>query len=74
MYNGARLIRMANARKNRANYPSMRITEPILCYIFVNGGELCTGQPYNLSGRCELARVKLCGLYCTFLHVNNETQ
>ena len=40
---GARLIRMANSRKNRVNYLSMRIIQPILHYIFINNRELCSG-------------------------------
>ena len=31
------------------------LSEPILCYVFFNGGELCTGQLHKLSRRCELA-------------------
>ena len=44
-----------------------KLSKPILHCAFVNGGELCTGQPCELSRRCELARVKLSGLYCSFL-------
>ena len=47
-----------------ANYPNMWITWAYFYLNFVNGGELCTGQLYELSGRCELARVKLSGLCC----------
>ena len=30
----------------------------------MNGKELCPEQACELSGECELARVKLSGLYC----------
>ena len=57
MYSGARLIRMANERKNHPNYPSMWI---IQAYFTLSNITLCLRQ---LSGRCKLARVKLSGLY-----------
>ena len=40
------------------------LSETILHYILINDQELCPGQPCELSGRCELARVKLSTLYC----------
>ena len=39
-------------------------SESILHYIFTNGRELCPEQMCELSGACELVRVKLSGLYC----------
>ena len=65
-YSGARLIRMANARKNRANYLSMRIIR--VDYILISDRELYPGQPFELSRRCELARVKLSWLYSIIIH------
>ena len=44
------------------------LSEPILCYIFINGRELCPEQRCELSRACELTRVKLSGLYCTYDH------
>ena len=41
------------------------LSEPILHYILINGRELCPEQACELSGACELARVKLSGLYST---------
>ena len=41
------------------------LSESILHYIFINDPNLCPGQPCELSGVYELARVKLSGLYCT---------
>ena len=46
---------------------SCELSEPILCYVFINGRELCPQQACKLSGACELARVKLLGLYCNAL-------
>ena len=40
------------------------LSEPTLRYILMNGRELCLEQACELSGACELARVKLSGLYC----------
>ena len=60
MYSRARLIRTANARKK-----SCELSEPILRYVFTNSRELCPEQVCELSRVCELARVKLSGLYCT---------
>ena len=42
------------------------LSEPILHYVFINGRELCPEQACELSGACELARVKLSRLYCKF--------
>ena len=42
-----------------------KLSEPILHYFLINDRELCPGQPCELSGMCELARVKLSGLYVT---------
>ena len=64
IYSRARLIRMANAWKNHANYPSMRIIQAYFTLCFINGRELCPEQACELSGVCEWARVKLSGLYC----------
>ena len=71
-YSRARLIRMANAQKNRANYPSMRIIQTYFTLRFNNVKELCPGQPCELSGRCELATVKLPGLHCTKFSKHNR--
>ena len=68
-YSRARLIRTQNMQKICVNYPSMLIIRANFTLCFFNGGELCTGQPCELSGRCELARVKLSGLYCNQLIV-----
>ena len=38
----------------------------------MNGRELCPEQAYQLSRACELARVKLSGLYCNVLTSSNE--
>ena len=40
------------------------LSQPTLCYVFTKGRELYPEQAYELSGACELARVKLSGLYC----------
>ena len=65
VYSGALLIRTVNTWENHANYPSMRIIGTYFTLCLVNGGELCTGQSYELPRRYELVRVKLSGLYCT---------
>ena len=44
---------------------SCKLSEPILHQVTLHYGELCIRQPCELSGRCELARVKLSGLHCT---------
>ena len=46
--------------------PACELPKPILHYVFVNSGELCTGQLCELSRRSELAKVKLSGLYCRY--------
>ena len=42
------------------------LSEPILRlrYVLMNSRELCPEQACKLSGACELAGVKLSGLYC----------
>ena len=40
------------------------LSEPILHYVLINSRELCPEQACELSEACELARVKLSGLYC----------
>ena len=40
------------------------LSKPILCWVTLHYWELCHGQPCELSGRCQLARVKLSRLYC----------
>ena len=72
LYSRAHLIRMANARKNHANYPSMRIIRAILHYVLMNSRELCLEQACELSEVCELARVKLSGLYCIIMVLNGH--
>ena len=47
------------------------LSKPILRYIFINDQELCPGHPGKLSGRCELVRVKLSRLYCSFPVIHN---
>ena len=42
-----------------ANYPSL-----FLCEVALHYRELCRRQSCKLSERCELASVKLSGLYC----------
>ena len=65
-YSRARLIRMANAPKKIMRLIwGCKLSEPILHYVLMNGRELCAEQAYKLSWACELARVKLSGLYCT---------
>ena len=51
-----------------------KLCKPILHYIFVSGGEMWTGQLYELSGRCRLARVKLSRLHCILRHVYHLLQ
>ena len=57
----ARLIRTANARENRVNYPSMQIIRAYFTLRFINSRELCPEKACELSGACELVRVKLSG-------------
>ena len=67
LYSGTRLIRMANGRKIVLIIRACELSEPSLHYILINDRELCPGQPCELSGRCELARIKLSRLYCRIL-------
>ena len=58
-----------------ANYPSLfyvpcELSKSILCSVSINSSKLCPQQAYELNGVCELARVKLSGLYCTHLLVD----
>ena len=41
-----------------------KLSKPILHYVSINARELCPWQACELSGACELVRVKLSGLYC----------
>ena len=43
------------------------LSEPMLCYILINGNELCPEQACELSGPCKLARVKLSGVHCMWI-------
>ena len=56
------------ARKNDANYPNMRI---IRAYFILSSIMLrrVVSKSCELSGRCELVRVKLSGVYCTQMYI-----
>ena len=66
--NGACLICMANARKIVRIIQACELSKPILHYILFNDRQFCPGQPCELSGRCELARVKLSGIHWSPLY------
>ena len=70
LYSRACLIRMEMYGKIVRIIQACKLSKPILHYILITDWDLCPGQPCELSRWCELARVKLSGLYCIVLPLN----
>ena len=63
VYSRTRLIRMANVRKNRANYPSMlQIIRAYFTLRFYQWQRIVSRASMRIKWGSELARVKLSGL------------